>query len=56
MNNPKVPDAFESVLGPDILCWGSSLFVKVGNDAGFVAFVDRRYGGTPLGAAATQAG
>src|SRR4051794_11265168 len=24
----RILDAVESVLGPDILCWGSSLFVK----------------------------
>ena len=39
----KVLDAVESVLGPDILCWGSSLFVKEGNDPGFVAWHQDSY-------------
>ena len=38
-----VLDAVESVLGPDILCWGSSLFVKEGNDPGFVAWHQDSY-------------
>lgn len=41
--HPKVLDAVESVLGPDILCWGSSLFVKEGNDPGFVAWHQDSY-------------
>ncbi len=41
--HPKVLDAVESVLGPDILCWGSSLFVKEANDAGFVAWHQDSY-------------
>jgi len=41
--HPKVLDAVESVLGPDILCWGSSLFVKGGNDPGFVAWHQDSY-------------
>ena len=28
ISNPRVLDAVEDVLGPDILCWGTSLFVK----------------------------
>ncbi len=39
----KVLDAVESILGPDILCWGSSLFVKEGNDPGFVAWHQDSY-------------
>ena len=39
----KVLDAVESVLGPDILCWGSSLFVKEGRDPGFVAWHQDSY-------------
>src|SRR4026207_1094430 len=34
----RVLDAVESILGPDILCWGSSLFVTEGNDPGFIAW------------------
>jgi hypothetical protein len=41
--HPRVLDAVESVLGPDILCWGSSLFVKEGNDPGFVAWHQDSY-------------
>ena len=41
--HPKVLDAVESVLGPDILCWGSSLFVKEGNDPGFIAWHQDSY-------------
>lgn len=41
--HPKVLDAVESVLGPDILCWGSSLFVKEANDPGFVAWHQDSY-------------
>jgi non-haem Fe2+, alpha-ketoglutarate-dependent halogenase len=33
----------ESVLGPDILCWGSSLFVKEARDPGFVAWHQDAY-------------
>ena len=39
----RVLDAVESVLGPDILCWGSSLFVKEANDPGFVAWHQDAY-------------
>jgi len=41
--HPNVLDAVESILGPDILCWGSSLFVKEGNDPGFVAWHQDSY-------------
>ena len=41
--HPQVLDAVESVLGPDILVWGSSLFVKEGNDPGFVAWHQDSY-------------
>ena len=43
ISHPKVLDAVESVLGPDILCWGSSLFVKEGNDPGYVAWHQDSY-------------
>ena len=32
VHDVRVLDAVESVLGPNILCWGSSLFVKEPND------------------------
>ncbi len=39
----RILDAVESVLGPDILCWGSSLFVKEAGDPGFVAWHQDSY-------------
>ncbi|HEX7952948.1 MAG TPA: phytanoyl-CoA dioxygenase family protein [Burkholderiales bacterium] len=41
--HPQVLDAVEAVLGPDILCWGSSLFVKEAHDPGFVAWHQDAY-------------
>lgn len=38
VRHPTVLDAVEGVLGPNILCWGSSLFVKEPHDPGFVAW------------------
>jgi len=40
---PRILDAVESVLGPDILCWGSSLFVKEAQDSAFVAWHQDSY-------------
>ena len=37
VSHPKVLDAVEDVLGPDILCWGQSLFVKDAHDPGYVS-------------------
>lgn len=34
----KILDAVESILGPNILCWGSSLLVKPAGDPAFVAW------------------
>lgn len=33
----KILDAVEDVLGPDIFCWGQSLFIKDAHDPGFVS-------------------
>lgn len=41
--DPAILDALEAVLGPDILCWGSSLFVKEARDPGFVAWHQDSY-------------
>lgn len=41
--NDTVLDAVESLLGPDIMCWGSSLFVKDAGDPGFVAWHQDSY-------------
>ena len=38
VTHPAILDAVESLLGPDILCWGSSLFVKEPHDPGFIAW------------------
>ena len=38
VHHPAVLDAVESVIGPDILCWNSSLFVKDPHDPGYVAW------------------
>ena len=38
VRHPKVLDAVEDVLGPDLLCWGQSLFVKEPHDPGFVTW------------------
>lgn len=36
--HPRILDAVEDTLGPDILCWGSSLFVKDANTTSFVSW------------------
>lgn len=41
--HPAILDAVEGVLGPNILCWGSSLFVKEAGDPGFVAWHQDSY-------------
>ncbi len=38
IRHPAILDAVESVLGPNILCWGSSLFVKNSGEPGFIAW------------------
>lgn len=38
VRHPKVLDAVEDVLGPDILCWNTSFFVKEPHDPGFVSW------------------
>lgn len=38
VSHPAILDAVESVIGPDILCWSTSLFVKEPHDPGFVAW------------------
>ena len=43
VHDPRILDAVESVLGPDILCWGSSLFVKEPNDPAYVAWHQDSY-------------
>lgn len=36
--HPAILDAVESIIGPDILCWNSSLFIKEANDPAYVAW------------------
>lgn len=38
VTHPKVLDAVESVIGPDILCWGSQFFMKGAGDPAFVSW------------------
>ncbi len=38
IRHPRVLDAMEDVIGPDILCWGSSFFIKQPRNAGFVSW------------------
>ena len=35
---PEILDAVEDILGPDILCWQTSLFIKEAGDPGFVSW------------------
>src|ERR1700726_3447804 len=36
--HPKILDAIDDVLGPDILCWNTSFFIKEARDPGFVSW------------------
>jgi non-haem Fe2+, alpha-ketoglutarate-dependent halogenase len=38
VRHPRVLDAVEDVLGPDILCWGGGIFVKRARDPSFVSW------------------
>ena len=38
VHNPRILDAVEDVLGADILCWGTSLFVKNARDPHYVSW------------------
>jgi non-heme Fe2+,alpha-ketoglutarate-dependent halogenase len=38
IRHPRILDAVEHVLGPNLLCWGSSFFIKEADDAGFVSW------------------
>lgn len=43
IHDPRILDAVESVIGPNILCWSSSLFVKEPRDPAFVAWHQDSY-------------
>ncbi len=38
VRNPRVLDAVEDLLGPDILCWSSGFFIKEAETAGYVSW------------------
>lgn len=38
IRHPRILDAVEDVVGPDILCWSSSFFIKNGRDPGYVSW------------------
>ena len=50
VTHPKVLDAVESVLGPDILLWATSVFAKQPHDPGFISWhQDATYWGLDSG-------
>ena len=38
VRHPRILDAMEDLLGPDILCWNTSFFIKEAHDPGFVSW------------------
>jgi hypothetical protein len=38
VGNPRLLDAVEDLIGPDILCWGASFFTKKANDPRFISW------------------
>ena len=38
IRHPKILDAIEDLLGPNILCWNTSFFIKEAHDPGFVSW------------------
>jgi non-heme Fe2+,alpha-ketoglutarate-dependent halogenase len=38
VRHPKILDAVEDLLGPNILCWNTSFFIKEARDPGFVSW------------------
>ena len=38
VRHPNILDAVEDVIGPNILCWGSSFFIKEARNPGFVSW------------------
>ena len=38
IRHPGILDPVEDVIGPNILCWGTSFFIKDGRDPGFVSW------------------
>jgi ectoine hydroxylase-related dioxygenase (phytanoyl-CoA dioxygenase family) len=38
VHHPRIVDAAEDVLGPDLFCWSSNFFIKEADSAGFVSW------------------
>ncbi len=38
VRHPRILDAVESILGPDLLCWTTTFFIKEPHDPGFVSW------------------
>ena len=38
VHHPKIVDAAEDVLGPNLLCWTTNFFIKEANSPGFVSW------------------
>ncbi len=38
VHHPRILDAVEDAIGPDILCWTTNFFIKEANSAGFVSW------------------
>lgn len=38
IRHPRILDAVQDIIGPDILCWSSRFFIKDKNDGGFVSW------------------
>ena len=37
VHHPRILDAVEDVLGPDLFCWSTTFFIKEPSDKGFVS-------------------
>ena len=54
VTHPKILDAVESILGPDIMLWGTSVFAKPPHDPGFISWhQDATYWGLDSGSITT---
>ena len=38
IRNPKILDAVEDLIGPNIMCWTTNFFIKEANDPSFVSW------------------
>ena len=38
VSHPAILDAVEDLIGPNILCWGTSFFIKDAHDPGYVSW------------------